>query len=398
VSLRIALPPHTMGLYRDIYVTVILYALHRCKDYYTNVRIGYDYDKSLDFVEVVSGDIEEFARCFIKLYNLTKVGTATDLQSILYDAWNFSYSPEAGNYIIHLGPPSRIFPMFQKLAGDIRHFVRFFYSRDVKTFSLRREIVKKNRPEPQQGFTAIEFDPRVLWLLSKYQPSRVNIEGVQNNIFILATDIGVGSSGGLYTSLLFDGDYRLIDTRGGEKGKGETLRPSKTCLGFISTSLAQKDVDLAHSWFVLLLLERVLRENIDTSMLTAIPPFRVYSVNATDPRVHWVFEVNLQSLRYVKQSVDSTAADLGVPPIRLVSGLRRALEGIAQISSHQDREKAVVADTLKTSLRILLRETFEGRGLIAASWLYEVLRKVDLASQRVPELSNVSRALAGIFP
>jgi len=398
MSLRIALPPHTMGLYRDIYVTVILYALHSCEDYYINVRTGYDYNKSLDFVEIVSGDIEEFAQCFIKLYNLRDVKTATDLQSILYDTWNFSYNPEDRNYIINLGPPTRLFPMFQKPAADIRHFVRFFYSRDVKTFSLRRETVKKGRPEPQQGFMAIEFDPRILWLLGKYRPSRVNIEEVQNNIFILATDIGVGSSGKRYKSLLFDGDYRLIDTGGGEKGKGETLRPSRMCSEFISTSLAQKDVDLAHSWFVLLLLERVLRENIDISEFTAIPPFRVYSVNATDPRVHWVFEVNLQSLRYVKQSVDSTAADLGVPPIRLVSGLRRALEGIAQISSHQDREKAVVADTLKTSLRILLRETFEGRSLTAASWLYEVLRKVDLASQRVPELSNVSKALGGIFP
>jgi len=398
MSFRIALPPPTLGLYRDVYATVILYALRHCNDYFSELSTGFDQQKNVDFAEILGGDLDTFAECFSDLYNIKLSGPPLqDLGRILYDGWLLSFDPKSGVYRVQLGGKSF---SVDDTARDVVDYAKFFYSRDVKTFQYRSESYSKGRPKPVAGFMDIGFDAwkgsRVAWILGKYMPSRSVVEGVNISVYVVAA--GIPENRGqlsLYAHMLFEGDFSVVEEITTKKGKA--LRPAARCSRFLSSRLAQKDPDLAYSWFLLFMLSRVYAERVETSEIAGLPPIRVYSVNSENPKFGWMFELDFRTVGEVLHGVEAASRELGVSPARLVVGLRQALEHLAYVSALQDEKATSAVDSLKPRMRIAIREVFDGRGVSSANWLYTLVREAQLASQQVSQIADVASALAEIF-
>jgi len=399
MSFRMALPPLTLGLYRDVYITVVLYGLKYCDGYFSNLNIGFDRQKNVDFVEILGGDLDAFAECFSDLYNIKLSGPPLrDLERILYDGWLLAFNPRSGVYRVQLGGSSF---SASGTARDVVDYAKFFYSRDAKTFQYRSESYSKGKPKPVAGFMDIGFDApmgsRVAWILGKYMPSRNIVEGVNISVYVVAVGIPENKSRqlSLYARMLFEGDFRVVDVIDTKKGKA--LRPAARCSTFLASRLAQKDPDLAYSWFLLFMLSRVYVERVDTSEIAGLPPIRVYSVNSENPKFGWMFELNFRTVGEVRHEVEAASLELGVSPARLVIGLRQALEHLASASAIQDEKVASAVEALKPRMRITIREVFDGRGASSAQWLYALVREAQLASQQVPQIADVVSALADIF-
>jgi len=398
MSFRMALPPPTLGLYRDVYATVVLYGLRHCDSYFLDLSVGFDQRKNVDFVEILGGDLDAFAECFSDLYSIKLSGPPLqDLGRILYDGWLLSFDPKSGVYKVQLGGKSF---SVDDTARDVVDYAKFFYSRDVKTFQYRSESYTKGKPKPVAGFMDIGFDApkwsRVAWILGKYMPSTVNVEGVNTSVYIVAAGIPENKSQlSLYARMLFEGGFSVVEAIDTKRGKA--LRPAARCSRFLSSRLAQKDPDLAYGWFLLFMIGRVYAEPVKDSEIAGLPPIRVYSVNSENPKFGWMFELDFRTVGEVIRGVEAASLELGVSPARLVVGLRQALEHLASVSALQDEKATSAVDSLKPRMRIAIREVFDGRGASSAQWLYTLVREVQLALQQVPQIADVVSALVEVF-
>jgi len=397
VGLRIALPPPTMGVFRDVFTTVTLYAIssyeHEYPQYSEEAKLGvsFDEERGIEFLEVT---YEDFAQHLANLYAI-KVPAGREpgeyIESILYQDWRFQYDPDTHTYRLKLGGSTfSIDPM----ARSVLDHVKFFFSRDVKTLASRAEQVKKGRPSPTRGFIDISFDQsmgsRVAWYLGRYMPLQVNVEGVGKQVYILATEVPLDyEARKTYASVLFES---LITPRETKAGKALTL--SDDCRRFLSTSLAHKDPDLTHYWLILFLTEKILRERIDETLFSSLPSIRVYALSRNDLKVCSMIEVGFGAVLSARHCVVKSAREMGVSPLDLVQGLKRGLDELAQASSSGDPDVSSTAEALKSKFRVAAREVLEGRGVSASGWLYSLIREAELASHRVPLVHRLAEVLA----
>ncbi len=392
--MRIALPPSTLGLFRDIFITVTLFALRKCMSYVNSIRVDTDPSKGLDYVEIICDNDDNLAKCIAQYYNIKGAGnvlisSASEFEEIMYKNWEFSFNETQHKWKISMGGKS--FPIRKHSLYD---YTKFFYARDPISLIGRDERVRKGKVKPVSGFLDITIDnplrSRVLWYLDKLASSRVDMPGIRVHNYITAS--GIPSSLDVlegYVSLLTS-FIRERETRAGIR-----LEITSMCRNVLSTRMIQEDPDILSKWFELTILRKLLTEDVTESILYLSPPIRVYGVAAGEAkRVLTFFEVDLSAIPRTRIAIDESAKRIGVSTPTLVSVLSKSIEILAQLSSSGDEKVSLCAEALKPHLRIVLNSAFNGS--LRPDTLYALVRYVSEASRTLAQFKNLVDVLSGL--
>ncbi len=386
MSLRIAIPPQTLGLYRDVFITVTLLGIAHCLETISRIDSGFDEAKGLEFIELSSNNIDAIAKCIIDLYSIKNVSNARELQQLFYDEWSYSFNANTSSYKLYMGGSTFV-------KHQMVEYVKFFYARDVKTFD-RAETSKGKVPKPISGFLDLGFDApyarsRILWYFNRYRAIETVVQQqTRVRMYVTASAIPTSHEVLAQYSEILDQFIRLRETKA-----GYDIVFKENCKTFLTTRLAQEEPDLLSRWFELTIVEQLLRKPSEEYMLASIPPIRVYSVDASNPKIGYLFvEIDIATLNEVIQGLTISAQKLGVKTSTLVQSLKETLEGIAQASSSNREEVSRIASALKTKLRIVLNSAIEGR--IDMSMLYSLLRESSQVTEVDPVFNRICRSLA----
>ncbi len=377
-ELSIVVPPSTLHMLRDIYLTLINIALLNSISHEAVLDVVREYDarRGLTIVRFLirdKTDIETFLKYLKEKYGL-KVRDVDELESLLHDQWLFEYSPQDHKYVLHMGgsvfPWKRYF-LARRVGLEV---VKYFYSRDIRTLYARGEVISKRKPKPRKGFLDLRWDTRIDFLLSRYLAPH-------NRYYLTHGDL-IGNS------VEFLGKSTLLALSNEFFNIGKTIRLKDNISRVFWAYDELGSPDMIYYYLLFLSLVTIKREREHVMYYSSIP-FTIYIMK--DRYITWHSSIASSDIEFMNQGIEYLNQRSPYDANKLLVTLVKLIEELSRIAGQGDIGRNV-ALRLLPYVRLVCDSLVSLR--VPQDELYQLIRIVSTL-----ELSNPDyyRILSGIL-
>ncbi len=368
--LRIAIPPPTLHVFRDTYLTAMVYPLTAVVNEVESLNYLYDRGRGIEYLEIRFRDRTGFDRYVDALKQLNPRIDANTLRTVFSD-WEFYYDSATHSYVLRCAQTR-----FQRFVygAKLVEVSRLFYSRDWKTFVREEEVSRGGTPKRKKGFLDVYLNSVIDFTVDRIRG--VRIEEVGRELFIVLSSVPTSRDQLATLATIFSELYTV------SRNAVQIRDRLRKVLG---TKLSVEYPDIATLFVKLRIIDALSRQGIDIGR--SVFEFRFYDIeyrgrgrNVEYKYVYVGDSVSSSDVYMLSEAIASAASMLGVASSSLRKALEKVIEVLAQLF---ENGMDSVAEKLIQPLRLVVDSV--SRGVIDLEDLYRLLRICELESRSLPQ-------------